>query len=100
MANWQRKARLLVALLAIAIAVAVALSFRRAPGATTPVPLVTPSDPKALLESANAETIRVDREQEQIRIAYQSATSYPDAPSKLHGVKVTTKRAGGRTFVI
>jgi LPS export ABC transporter protein LptC len=100
MASWQRKARLLVAFVAIAIVLAVALTFRRAPASTTTVPVVSPSDPKALLETATGQTIRVDREQEQIRISYESAITYPDAPTKLQGVKVMTKRAGGRTFLV
>jgi LPS export ABC transporter protein LptC len=99
MTPWQRTARLVVALVAIGVAIAVAVAFRPAP-APSRVDPPAPVDPKALVESAGGTEIRFNREKEQIRIAYKNLISYADAPSRLQGVKVTTVRAGGRTFVV
>src|SRR5262245_23671300 len=100
MTPWQRKVRLLVAIGAVGVAIAVALAYRRPPPASGRVEPAAPADPKALVESAEGVEIRFNRDQEQIRIAYKTATTYTDAPSRLQGVKVTTVRAGGRTFVV
>src|SRR5262245_18527986 len=99
MTPWQRTARLVVALVAVGVAIAVALAFRPAPEPGRAEP-AAPVDPKALLESDGGTEIRFNREKEQIRIAYKNLISYADAPSRLQGVKVTTVRAGGRTFVV
>jgi lipopolysaccharide export system protein LptA len=99
MTPWQRKARLLALIAASGVAIAVALAYKRAPAAR-PTETAAPADPNALVESAEGLEIRFNREQEEIRIGFKTATTYTDAPSKLQGVKVTTVRAGGRTFIV
>src|ERR1700674_288706 len=99
MSQWQRRARLLIAIVGVAFAIVVAFAFRkRAPaGATAPA---ASGDPKAVVESANGWHNRVNREQEEVLTEYETFRTYPDGSTKMLGVKVTTVRAGGRTFVI
>jgi lipopolysaccharide export system protein LptA len=97
---WQRRARLLIAVSAIAFAIAVAVAFRpRTPSQVVVAPL-PPADPAAVVESATGTTIRINREQEDVRIDYERLLSYPDGVTRMVGMKVTTVRAGGRTFVL
>ena len=100
MTAWQRKARFVVAAAAVAVAIAVALAFKRPSTATTPVISLPAPDPKALVESEGSLTIRHNREKEEIRISYKSASTYADGPTKMQGVTATTIRAGGRKFVL
>src|ERR1700693_2970565 len=98
MSQWQRSARLVIAIGVVAFAVVVAFAFRkRAPPGLSPT---GPADPKAVVESANGWTNRVNREQEEVHTEYQTFSTYPDGSTKMLGVKGTTGRAGGRTFVI
>ena len=99
MSNWQRRARLLIAIAAVAFAVVVALAFRGR-GPTTGAPPVTATDPKAVAESATGRTIRLNRDQEEVRIEYDKLLTYQDGSAKMIGVKIVTERAGGRTFTI
>ncbi len=99
MSNWQRPARLLIAVAAVAFAVVVAFAFRGR-GPTSGSPPVTSTDPKAVAESATGRTIRLNRDQEEVRIEYDKLLTYQDGSAKMLGVKVVTERAGGRTFTI
>ena len=98
MANWQRRARLLIAAAAVAFAVVVAFAFRGRSPASGSSPVTT--DPKAVAESATGRTIRLNRDQEQVRIEYDRLLTYQDGSAKMAGVKIVTERAGGRTFTI
>jgi LPS export ABC transporter protein LptC/lipopolysaccharide transport protein LptA len=96
---WQRRARLVVAVGAIAFAVVVVMAYkRRTPPPTTPS--VAQLDPKAVVETAGGRTFRVNREHEDVRVEYEHLLTYQDNSTKLLGVKVVTQRAGGRVFTI
>lgn len=99
MTVWQRRTRLALLVGAIAVAVAVAAAFKRRPAAEVAAN-VAPADPKAMVESEGGIRTRINRDQEEVRINYKTLTTYPDNTAKLSGVKVTTVRGGGRTFVI
>ncbi len=99
MSNWQRPARLLIAVAAVVFAVVVAFAFRGR-GPTSGSPPVTSTDPKATAESATGRTIRLNRDQEEVRIEYDKLLTYQDGSAKMLGVKIVTERAGGRTFTI
>src|SRR6185436_3628588 len=99
MTVWQRRTRLALLVGAIAVAVAVAAAFKRRPAAEVAAN-VAPADPKAMVESEGGIRTRINRDQEEVRINYKTLTTYPDNTTKLSGVKVTTVRGGGRTFVI
>jgi LPS export ABC transporter protein LptC len=100
MVAWQRRARLLIAVAAVAFAIVVAVAFRPRAPEQAPVAPVPPTDPAAVVESASGTTIRVNREQEEVRVEYERLLSYPDGVTRMVGMKVTTVRAGGRTFVL
>src|SRR4030095_16410270 len=98
MTSWQRKARLAIAVGAVVFAIVVAFAFRgRAPA---PSSAPKPMDPKAVAESATGRTIRLNRDQEEVRIEYEKLLTYQDGSAKMLGVKIVTERAGGRTFTI
>jgi LPS export ABC transporter protein LptC len=102
MANWQRRARLLVAVVAVAVAVAVALAYKGRPAqpADSAPPATAPADPNALIQAAVAVMSRLNKDREEVRIHYAELRSYPDGSATMNGVKVVTQRAGGRTFTI
>lgn len=98
-ATWQRKARLIIAIAGVAFAVVVVFAFRkREPAASSAA--VAPADPKAVVQSVNGWTSRINLSKEDVRIEYGTASSYSDGSAKLSDVKITTVRGGGRTFVI
>src|SRR5262245_23955783 len=98
MPRWQRSARLVIAAAAVVFAVVVAVAYRRRPPPASDA-AVPRGDPRAVVESASGRTFRINREHEEIRIEYEKLFSYADGSSRMAGVKVTTERAGGRTFV-
>src|SRR5687767_4427056 len=98
MPHWQSRARLAIAAAAVAFAVVVALAFQRRvedPGAP-----IARTDPDAVVETAGGVTFRVNRDREEVRVAYDELRTYRDKPMELAGVTVTTERAGGRTFTV
>ena len=99
MTSWQRRARLIIAVSAIAFALLVASQFRRR---TPPAQSATISknDPQASVESTKGRSLRYNLDQEQVRIDYDRASQYADGSSRMLGVKVVTERAGGRTFTM
>ena len=97
--NWQRTARIVIAIAAVGFAVVVALAFRRRPAAV-PAAGVPRTDPKAVVESASGRTLRMNRDHEEIRIDYDRLLSYADGSSKMAGVRVVTERGAGRTFTL
>ena len=99
MSPWQRRARLVIAVIGIAFAIVVATAFRtRSPQITTTT--IERSDPSALVESAGGRTIRINRDKEEIRIDYEKTLTYADGSNRLEGVTVVTERNGGRVFTI
>jgi LPS export ABC transporter protein LptC/lipopolysaccharide transport protein LptA len=96
---WQKKARLVITIGAVGFAVALAFAFR--PRAPEPdAAPVTPTDPKALVETTGARTLRHNRDREEVLIEHEKLLTYSDGTAKMLGVKVTTERAGGRTFTL
>jgi LPS export ABC transporter protein LptC/lipopolysaccharide transport protein LptA len=98
MSKWQRRARLVIALGAVALAIVVAFAFQRRVD-VPPVP-VTRADPKAVVETLSGQTIVVNKDKEDVRIAYDELRIYADGSATMFGVKVTTERGEGRTFTV
>jgi lipopolysaccharide export system protein LptA len=99
MAKWQRTARLLTAIAALAVVLTVALTVRQRTPQRADAP-VARTDPAAVVEGAGGRTFRINREHEEIRIEYERLLTYANNSTKMLGVKVTTERAGGRLFTI
>src|SRR5215510_9995024 len=97
--TWQRKARLVIAIAAAAFAVAVVFAFKKRDPAASTVP-IGPVDPNAAIESAKGNTVSYTGNNEDVIIHYASGKSFVDGTKKLTGVKITTEREGGRTFVM
>ena len=55
---------------------------------------------RPLSRATGGQTIRLNLEKEEVRIAYNEMRSYPEGGTVLLGVKVVTERGGGRTFTI
>lgn len=98
MLKWQKTARVVTALVALACVVLVAATLRKRTPPLVQAPL-TPTDPKAVLESAGGVSIRLNRDKEEVRLKYENLLTYQDGSTKMLNVTVTTERAG-RTFVM
>jgi LPS export ABC transporter protein LptC/lipopolysaccharide transport protein LptA len=97
--KWQRRARVILAMVGVACVVTVYAALRPRP-ATRAEPRVARSDPSAVVEGGAGQTLRFNREHEEVRISRQKLLTYEDGTSKMVGVKVVTERAGGRIFTI
>jgi lipopolysaccharide export system protein LptA len=99
MTPWQRKARLLIGVFAIAFAIVVAFAFRRsAPAVQAPTPVRT--DPIAVVESTGGRVERFTLSREDVRVEYQRQLTYADGSTKMLGVTITTDNRGGRSFTM
>src|SRR5262245_23836523 len=98
MSRWQRRTRVVIAVVGIAATVFVGFQFKRRPPQDPSSP-VKRSDPKAILETGRGASSRTSRTFEQGRIEYESSRTYSDNSVKLFGVKIVTVR-NGRTFTI
>jgi LPS export ABC transporter protein LptC len=96
--TWQKKARLAIALFAVAFAALIALTYKKRPVATTEAPAPR-TDITAIAESGAGHTFRVKGAEEEVRVDYERTLTYADNSTKMLGIKVTTER-DGRTFVI
>jgi LPS export ABC transporter protein LptC len=90
---------LLIAVSAVAFAVVVAFALRNGTPESEPVLPVT-TDPTALVESASGTAIRVNRDEEQVRIKYDRLLTYEDGSTRFIGVEVITEQSSGRTFTL
>jgi len=97
--KWQRRVRVIIAIVGVACAVTVWAALRPRPAGRAE-PKVDRTDPSAVVESGAGQTLRFNREHEEVRISRQKLLTYEDGTSKMVGVKVVTERAGGRIFTI
>jgi lipopolysaccharide export system protein LptA len=100
MTPWQRRARVLVAVFAVAFAVVVVFAFRRQPRAVPPPQLVH-LDPRAIVESTAGHVVEVKGTHENVAVDFEKQVTYKDGSSKLFNIKVTaTDRRDGRVFTL
>ena len=101
MQQWQRSARLLIAIFGVAFAVFVAreLKRRQPPPAMTPAPR---TDPRAVVETRRGQTLHLPGSGgKDVAITYETQLTYDDGTSKLQGVSIEfDERNGDRTFTI
>ncbi|HUR35809.1 MAG TPA: LptA/OstA family protein [Vicinamibacterales bacterium] len=96
--RWQRTARLVIAVLAVAFAIGVGTTMRRRtpPQTAPPVPR---TDPTAIVETQGGSTVRINRNQEEGVLRYQRLLTYANGASKMLGVTITSDRRG-QTFTV
>jgi lipopolysaccharide transport protein LptA len=99
MARWQRRARLVLAVIVIGVAAAVALLTRQRVDRTA-APPPQRLDPKATLEVRGGDVNQVKGERRDIRIEFANQVSYDDGRTKLVAFKATVDDRGGRSFVV
>ncbi|MBI4486547.1 MAG: LPS export ABC transporter periplasmic protein LptC, partial [Acidobacteria bacterium] len=99
MTNWQRRARLAIAVFAIVFAVVVVFAFKR----RTPAPAqaIVPTDPGAIVQSTGGRIERFKLSREDVSVEYEKQLSYADGSTNMIGVRiVTTERSGNRIFTV
>src|SRR5262245_58656589 len=97
MLAWQKRARVLVLMIAVGVVAVVYATTRRREQPPPPVPIER-GDPAATIESSGAFLIQVKGEKETVRVEAEKQFSYPDGSTRLIKAKVTSVRQG-KTFV-
>ncbi len=101
MTMWQRRARLVIALTAVAFAIVVGFALkRRVPQSAVPPPVH--ADPKTVVfEMTGGMIERFKFSREDVRVAYERQLTYTDGSTKLMGVTISADgRAGSRSFTV
>jgi LPS export ABC transporter protein LptC len=98
--NWQRRARLLVAVFAAGFAVTLVSAFKhRVPPA--PPAANGRTDPNSVVESTTGQTVRFNRTHEDVTVTYEKQLTYKDGTTRLLGVTIVSdERSGRRTFTV
>jgi LPS export ABC transporter protein LptC/lipopolysaccharide transport protein LptA len=93
--RWQKRARLAIAIFAVAFTVVVVLAFRHRPAAS---PAVSPgaADPSAVVVSTGGDVARYTGTHKDVTIEYDRELTYADGTTKLVGVRVVTTDHGAR----
>jgi LPS export ABC transporter protein LptC len=97
--KWQKRARLIVAIIGIAAAVVVYATMgerTKLVPATAPVRI----DPKAIIESSGNVVQQVRGTRQDYLIEAERQLTYKGGATKLVGVKITVRNRGGRDYVV
>ena len=95
MTRWQRRARLIIVLFAVAFAVVLARQWkpRPPPAASTPVPR---SDPGAAIEVAGGRLERFKSSRQDVSVEFKTQQIYANGSMKLYGVTITAEEKDGK----
>jgi LPS export ABC transporter protein LptC len=93
--RWQRRARLIIVLFAVAFAVVLARQWkpRPPPAASTPVPR---SDPGAAIEVAGGRLERFKSSRQDVSVEFKTQQIYANGSMKLYGVTITAEEKDGK----
>lgn len=97
--KWQRRARLIIAVFAVAFAVVVVFALKRRGPAAGPA-AVPRLDPAAVVESTGGRVERFKLSREDVRVEYEKQLVYADGSTKMLGVRVVTDDRSGRSFTV
>jgi lipopolysaccharide transport protein LptA len=100
MTVWQRRVRLVIAMLGLAVAVFVARQFRPrvAPSAQAPS---ARADPTAIAEVTGGGLVRFSASRQDVAVKFRRQQLYADGSMKLFGVNAATDERGGtRSFTV
>jgi LPS export ABC transporter protein LptC len=96
MTRWQRRARVLVGVSALAFAGFVAVQFKHRDSSGSSARTAVKTEPGAVVETTGGETLRFTLSKETVRVASQRQLAYADGRSKLVGVTVTAEDTEGK----
>jgi lipopolysaccharide export system protein LptA len=97
--TWQRRARLVLALVALSVIGVVAYTLRPRETRVAPPP-VARLDPKSTVETRGGDVIQLQGARENLRVAFQGQVTYAGGKTTLLDVKVTVDNRGGRSYTI
>ena len=96
---WQKRARLVMALVAIGVIGVVAYTLR--PRETVAPPAKIPSiDPNAVAETRGGDAIQLKGDKRNLRVEFERQTTSKEGENKLHGVKISVENREGRNYVV
>ncbi len=98
MATWQQRARIVIAVGAVAFAIVVFATMRRR--VPEVVSRVTSSDPKAVVESSDGFHVGSTGSHRDYSLDYDRQTTYQDGSSKMQNIQVGKDREDGRHFTM
>lgn len=99
MTPWQKRARLLVAAIAVAVIAVVAYTIRPRDSVAPPAP-VARIDPKSKVETRGADVIRWKGADRDLRLEFDRQVTYTDDQTRLFDVKVVAENREGRNYTI
>jgi LPS export ABC transporter protein LptC/lipopolysaccharide transport protein LptA len=99
MTPWQKRARLLVAAIAVVVIGVVAYTIRPR-DAVAPAAPVQRIDPKSKIETRGADVIRWKGADRDLRVEFQRQVTYQDDQTRLFDVKVVADNREGRNYTI
>jgi LPS export ABC transporter protein LptC len=99
MTRWQRRARLLIAVLGLVVTAAVVLAIRRGERPSTRVN-VERVDPTSVAESTKGVLTQTKGAAENFNVAFERQLTYEGGESRLEGVRIQVNQRGGRDFTV
>ncbi|MDP2317858.1 MAG: LPS export ABC transporter periplasmic protein LptC [Acidobacteriota bacterium] len=99
MASWQKRAQLVLAVVAIGVIGVVGYTLRPRQARVAP-PQIERLDPKATIETRGGDVIQLKGSRQDARIEFESQVTYDTGETKLVGVKVTVDNRAGRSYTI
>ena len=100
MTIWQRRARAVIAVAAVAFALVVGLTLKRRDPRPA-MPSAAPTVPGAVVEVTGGQIERFKLSRQDVRVAYERQLTYADGSTRLMGVTITAdERAGSRSFTV
>ncbi len=99
MTPWQKRARLVVAFVAISVIGVVAYTLR--PRETVaPRPQIERLDPNVTVKTSGGDAIQLKGERQNLRVEFEGQTTNKEGETKLHGVKILVDNREGRNYVV
>lgn len=100
MTPWQRRARSVIAIVAVAFAIVVVFALKRRV-VEPPAQLAAHTDPGAVVEVTGGRVERFKLSREDVRVAYERQLTYANGSTKLMDVTIATdERGGSRSFTV
>jgi lipopolysaccharide transport protein LptA len=96
---WQKRARLVMAAVAIGVMAVVAYTMRPREEAAPPKK-IEGLDPNAAVQVIGGQAIQWKGDRQNIRIEFEGQTTSKEGASKLHGVKIVTDNREGRSYTV